>query len=63
MITILFAVKKGDPDWAEQLITEHPDKIAAAQKWAAANGFDRFRVLEFKENEKPNFIGTINKKG
>lgn len=43
---ILFAVKIGDADWQEVLITEHEDRIPAAKEWATKNGFDRFRELD-----------------
>lgn len=44
MVKVLFAVKIGEPDWAEQLVTEVEDRIPQAEKWAVANGFDRLRV-------------------
>lgn len=57
---ILWAVKKGEEDWQEQLITDGDKaKIAKASKWAEANGFDRLRVAQFQEGERPDFIGTI----
>lgn len=44
MTKVLFAVKIGEPDWAEQLVTEVEDHIHLAAEWAVANGFDRLRV-------------------
>jgi hypothetical protein len=61
--TILFAVKKGEPDWNEVLITNNPAKIEDAKKWALANGFDRLRVSKIDMNEKPNFEKTFAKGG
>lgn len=58
---ILFAVKIGDEDWQEQLITEHEDQIEAASKWAEANGFNRLRVADIDLSAPPNFAKTINK--
>ncbi len=58
---ILFAVKIGNEDWQEQLITEQEHLIEGASKWAIANGFDRLRVAEINLYEKPDFTKTINK--
>lgn len=55
---ILFGVKVGEPDWAEQLITEQEEQIPAARKWAGENGFDRFRIAEIDDNP-PDFAGTV----
>jgi hypothetical protein len=57
---VLFAVKKGDADWDEQVITEVESRIESAKTWAAANGFDRFRVAEININEAPDFSKTLN---
>lgn len=59
---ILFAVKIGNEDWQEELITEDESRIEAASKWAVDNGFDRLRVAEIDLNEKPDFTKTINKR-
>lgn len=58
---ILWGTRKGAEDWQEELITEQEDKIPAAKVWALANGFDRFRISEFDDQDKPNFISTLNK--
>jgi len=50
---ILFATKKGDPDYAEQIITEVPERIEAASEWALQNGFDRLRVDDIDLRENP----------
>ena len=47
---VLFAVKIGDADWQEQLITEQSEHIKAASDWALANGFDRLRVVDIDLN-------------
>jgi DNA polymerase III sliding clamp (beta) subunit (PCNA family) len=57
--TILFAVRKGEPDWNEVLITNNPDKIEDAKKWALANGFDRLRISKIDMMEKPDFKKTF----
>ena len=44
MSKILWAVKIGDEDWEEQVITEYEDRIPSAAEWAVANGFDRLRI-------------------
>ncbi len=56
---ILFAVKKGDEDWQEQLITEVEEQIEAAKTWAVGQGFDRFRVAEISD-DPPDFASTVN---
>jgi len=56
--TVLWAIKKGAPDWEEVLITTKKERIPAAKKWAEENGFDRFRVSEIDDG-KPDFRGTI----
>lgn len=59
----LYAVKKGDPDWAEVIITEVEQRIPDAMEWARQNGFDRFRVATFTMGE-PVIFGqeSIDKK-
>jgi hypothetical protein len=57
--TILWAVKVGEPDWDEQVITTQGDKIEEAKAWAAANGFDRFRVAKVDMGAAPDFAGTV----
>lgn len=56
---VLFAVKKGDPDYMEVLITENPKVIEKAKEWAAANGYDRFRVATIDMKEAPDFKKTF----
>lgn len=56
---ILFAVRKGEEDWKEQLITEVEARIPAASEWAKANGFDRLRIAEI-DDKIPDFAGTIS---
>lgn len=56
---ILLAVKIGDPDYMEQLITEQEDQIPNASKWAIENGFDRLRIAHI-DDTPPDFAKTIN---
>lgn len=58
-VKALFAVKVGNEDWQEELITEQPHLMEKARAWATENGFDRFRVVEFNQNELPDFAGTV----
>ena len=58
--TVLFAVRKGEPDYNEVLITNNPDKIEDAKKWALANGFDRLRISKIDMMEKPDFKKTFD---
>jgi hypothetical protein len=57
---VLWATKKGEEDWQEQLITEQEDKIEQAARWAKENGFDRLRISNINLNERPDFAGTVN---
>jgi hypothetical protein len=57
---ILYAVKKNDPDYMEEIITTNEEVIDKARTWAIENGFDRFRVATFTDGERPDFISTIN---
>ncbi len=59
MAKILFAVRIGDEDWQEQLVTEYEDQIPAASEWALANGFDRLRVAEIPDGP-PDFTKVLN---
>ena len=60
MTLILFAVKVGDEDWQEQLITEQEAKIEAASEWALANGFDRLRMADIQDGP-PDFRNVFAK--
>ena len=57
---ILWAVKIGEADFMEQVITTNYDRRNDAIEWAKNNGFDRFREVEIDLTVKPNFINTIN---
>ncbi len=57
---MLWAVKVGDEDWQEQIITTEASRIEAAKEWATKNGFNRFRVSDYSDGEKPNFAKTVN---
>lgn len=61
--TILWAVKIGEPDWKEQIITTDPNMIEPAKKWAMANGFDRFRIVGIDMSSKPDFTKTFRNGG
>lgn len=58
MVKVLFAVRIGNEDWQEELITEDASKIEAATAWAKAHGFDRFRVAEI-DDSPPDFAKTV----
>ena len=57
---ILYATRKGEPEYMEQLITEVEARIPEAQKWAAENGFDRFRIADHTPGEAPDFTKVLN---
>lgn len=56
---MLWAVKKGDEDWQEQIITTDEARIPAAKEWAKQNGFDRFRVSEYQDGDVPDFTKAV----
>ena len=56
---VLWAVKVGAPDYCEELITDKPERIEQARMWAAANGFDRFRLSTVDLATAPNFSNTV----
>jgi len=57
----LWAVKIGDEDWQEQVITSTKNEIhfEKAKAWAIDNGFDRLRISVLDLNEKPDFVKGI----
>jgi predicted urease superfamily metal-dependent hydrolase len=59
---ILWATAPGDPDWAEQIITETTDKnhLVNAERWAQSCGFRNLRTLEHHTGDKPDFTRIIN---
>lgn len=57
---ILWATKKGEPDYMEQLITENQAAIEKAKDWALANGFDRLRVSVY-DGSAPDFRKILTK--
>ncbi len=57
---ILWAVKIGDKDYMEEVITEREDQIPAATEWAKKNGYDRFRIAEIGQG-KPDFAKTVKR--
>ena len=65
---ILWATRKGDEDWQEELITAAPntpegrEKIKKARAWAESQGFDRFRQSGFTTAEMPDFTATVKKR-
>lgn len=55
---MLWAVKIGDEDWQEQIITTDEKRIPDARKWAEQNGFNRFRVSDVPQGA-PDFRKTV----
>lgn len=59
---ILWATRKGDEAWQEELITAAPntpegrEKIKKARAWAKSEGFDRFRESGFTMGEIPPLL-------
>lgn len=62
IIYLYWAVKKGNPNWAEELIMESEKRLDMNEfkKLMAKRGYDRVResMLDF-EKEKPDFVKII----
>lgn len=56
---IMFAVKRGEPSYKEQIITENENRFEAARAWCKANGFDRIRIANIDLSTTPDFRETI----
>ena len=63
ILYLYWAVKKGNPNWAEELIIESEKKLNLSEfkKLMAKRGYDRVRESTYKLGEKPDFTKTINK--
>jgi hypothetical protein len=65
--TLLWAVKKGEPDWKEEILyacrgyTNLNELKSRGEKWAEENGYDRVRISVIDFREAPDFTKTINK--
>lgn len=59
--TILYAVKIGNADWQEEIITTNgaePGVLEKARAWAESQGYDRFRVWTFN-GDAPEFGANV----
>jgi hypothetical protein len=59
--TILYATRKGNESWQEEIITTDEKRIPAARAWAEANGFDRIRVARIDLRVPPNFGSCVRR--
>tara|TARA_R110000850_G_scaffold271242_1_gene405367 strand:+ start:512 stop:706 length:195 start_codon:yes stop_codon:yes gene_type:complete len=57
--SILWGIKKGNPDWMQEIITNDKSNFEKAKAWARRNGFDRFRVAEIDTSKAPDFTNTL----
>jgi len=57
--SILWGIKKGDPDWMQEIITNDKRNFEKAKAWAKRNGFDRFRIAEIDTSKAPDFTNTL----
>ena len=64
MEQVIWAVKKGQEDWQEEVIYSGPplskDMQAKCAQWIEDNGFDRMRIAGLDLSVQPNFAGTVN---
>ncbi len=44
--SILWGIKKGDPAWMQEIITNDKRNFEKAKAWAKRNGFDRLELLK-----------------
>lgn len=60
---VLWAVKIGDEDWQEQIITDTTSTphLKKAKVWALKNGFNRLRVAIMGYADKPDFSRIFNR--
>ena len=63
MTYILWAVKPGEPFWAEEIIlaTSEWRFIEKAKAEALARGFTRLRVLKHSAGDKPDFSSALRR--
>lgn len=59
MERVLMGIRKGCPDYAEEVLTDRPEQFDAAREWARGQGFDRFRVMEVDLSTPPDFTKAI----
>lgn len=59
---MLRGVKRGAEDWQEEIITTDEAAIPAATQWAKEHGYDRFRVAEYTDGERPDFTKVVGGK-
>jgi hypothetical protein len=57
---VLYGTKVGQPDWAEDILTNNPAHLLQAKAWAEANGFNRLRVYKVDLSRAPNFAVALN---
>lgn len=56
---LLWAVKIGNEDWQEELITNDISQHEKATEWAKANGFYKFRTSWFDPSVTPDFTKVL----
>ena len=60
--SILWGIKKGDPDWMQEIITNDKRNFEKATAWAKRNGFDRFRIAEIDTSKAPDITNTLQRR-
>lgn len=56
---ILWAVRVGNEDWQEEIITINASLHEKATEWAKANGFHKFRVSYNDSSVPPDFTKVL----
>ena len=58
----LWGVKKGDPAWAETLLSTNPDRFEEIRGLASKDGYWKFRTATIDMTKLPDFGATLNKR-
>ena len=58
---VLYGHKDNEPEYMEDIITEHEDRFDTAKEWAMGQGYTSFRIAEIDPNTPPDFTGAITK--
>lgn len=57
--TVMWGVKKGDPDWMETILSTQPERFEEVKAMARRDGWGRFRVATINLTEPPDFAKTV----
>lgn len=58
---VLYGLKKGDPEWKEQIISTNPKAFKNAIVWAKKAGFVKLKVRTINLEIPPDFARAVKK--